>query len=41
MQGFETRTAFEALMTQAGFVRVRAKDQLFGIASIVRGEAAP
>ncbi len=41
MEGFETRAAFEALMTSAGFDRVRAKDQLLGIASIVRGEAAP
>jgi len=41
MQGFESRTEFETLMIEARFDRVRAKDQLFGIASIVRGEAAP
>jgi len=41
MQGFESRTEFESLMKQARFDGVRAKDQLFGIASIVRGEAAP
>jgi len=38
MEGFESTTAFESLMREAGFGSVRKSDRLFGIASIVRGE---
>ncbi len=40
MHGFETRSAFEALLRRTGFESVRGTDRIFGVASIVRGEAA-
>jgi ubiquinone/menaquinone biosynthesis C-methylase UbiE len=40
MRGFETRAAFEALLRRTGFESVCGADRIFGIASIVRGEAA-
>jgi ubiquinone/menaquinone biosynthesis methyltransferase len=41
MQGFESRAAFEALLRRADFEGVRGTDRIFGVASIVRGEARP
>jgi ubiquinone/menaquinone biosynthesis methyltransferase len=38
MRGMRSRKEFESLLAARGFARVRGRDLLFGIASIVRGE---